>query len=87
MRASFSQYNDECTLDKDVRSNSKLEPFGALGDLGWYCIRVGLLAFSGLRASDFTCGKNLDHKWKMLPRKVTARCSRWSSEVCEVPIV
>ena len=26
----------------NIRANSKLEPYGCLGDLGWYCIRLAL---------------------------------------------
>ncbi len=32
--------------DSDIRLNSDLEPFGALGDLGWYSIRHALWAMS-----------------------------------------
>ncbi|KAL0485616.1 oxidoreductase [Acrasis kona] len=31
--------------DKEIRFNPELEPFGALGDLGWYNIRKSLWAF------------------------------------------
>lgn len=31
--------------DKEIRFNPELEPFGALGDLGWYTIRAILWAF------------------------------------------
>jgi predicted dehydrogenase len=29
-------------LDSNIRVNSTLEPYGCLGDLGWYCIRFAL---------------------------------------------
>jgi predicted dehydrogenase len=31
---------------KDIRTQSGLEPFGCLGDLGWYCIRFALWAMN-----------------------------------------
>jgi predicted dehydrogenase len=31
----------------DIRTDSALEPFGCLGDLGWYCIRLALWAMNG----------------------------------------
>ncbi|GET88727.1 oxidoreductase-like protein [Leishmania tarentolae] len=33
---------DEAFLENDIRTNPELEPHGALGDLGWYCIRYVL---------------------------------------------
>ena len=80
VHSSFSFRGDNAFLTNDIRVSSKLEPFGALGDLGWYCIRFGLLAFSGLQATDFESGADLGQKWRMLPRRVTATCSRWSAE-------
>ena len=29
-------------FSRNIRANSELEPFGCLGDLGWYCIRFAL---------------------------------------------
>ena len=68
-------------LNDNIRVKANADPLGALGDLGWYCIRIGLLAFSGLQATDFESGADLGQKWRMLPRRVTATCSRWSAEV------
>ena len=73
-------HGSQSFLNDDIRVKDRLEPFGALGDLGWYCIRIGLLAFSGLQAADFESGTDLGQKWRMLPRRVTATCSRWSAE-------
>ncbi len=33
-------------LLSNIRSDPRLEPFGCLGDLGWYCIRVTLLVLN-----------------------------------------
>eukprot|EP00475_Leptophrys_vorax_P018901 TRINITY_DN2580_c0_g1_i3.p1 TRINITY_DN2580_c0_g1~~TRINITY_DN2580_c0_g1_i3.p1 ORF type:complete len:209 (+),score=57.96 TRINITY_DN2580_c0_g1_i3:364-990(+) len=29
----------------DIRTQANADPLGCLGDLGWYCIRIGLVAF------------------------------------------
>jgi predicted dehydrogenase len=34
-------------LSDDIRMHSQLEPFGCLGDLGWYCLRFMLWALNG----------------------------------------
>ena len=40
----FSFFMDEKTADGNVRLDSRLEPAGSLGDLGWYCVRFALWA-------------------------------------------
>ncbi len=40
----FSFYGDESFRTNNIRSNSEYEPHGALGDLGWYNIRMILWA-------------------------------------------
>jgi len=40
--SSFSFHMAENVYDTNVRLNSRLEPAGCLGDLGWYCIRFAL---------------------------------------------
>jgi predicted dehydrogenase len=40
--SAFSFRGDEAFFANNIRMNSALEPFGALGDLGWYCIRLAL---------------------------------------------
>ena len=40
----FSFLGDESFSQKNIRVDSQLEPFGCLGDLGWYCIRFLLWA-------------------------------------------
>jgi len=40
----FSFAGDEEFLRTNIRTNGDLEPLGALGDLGWYCIRFSLWA-------------------------------------------
>lgn len=41
---SFSFLGDAQFSQKNIRVDSQLEPFGCLGDLGWYCIRFLLWA-------------------------------------------
>lgn len=40
----FSFLGDDDFLGENIRTHSALEPFGALGDLGWYNIRIALWA-------------------------------------------
>lgn len=40
----FSFHGDEDWARSNIRCNADMEPFGALGDLGWYCIRIILAA-------------------------------------------
>ncbi|KAG5478674.1 hypothetical protein LSCM1_06078 [Leishmania martiniquensis] len=40
--ANFTLSGDEAFLRNDIRTDPALEPHGALGDLGWYCIRYTL---------------------------------------------
>lgn len=40
--SAFSFHGDESFFAKNIRVSTALEPFGALGDLGWYDIRLAL---------------------------------------------
>ena len=40
----FTSLADEGKTKDNIRYDKKLEPHGALGDLGWYTIRFNLLA-------------------------------------------
>jgi predicted dehydrogenase len=42
LMSAFSFHMDEKGFDANVRVDSRLEPAGCLGDLGWYCIRFAL---------------------------------------------
>ena len=44
IHSSFSFLADEGFFANNIRASSALEPFGCLGDLGWYCIRFALWA-------------------------------------------
>jgi predicted dehydrogenase len=40
--SAFSFHGDADFFENNIRVNSVMEPFGCLGDLGWYCIRLAL---------------------------------------------
>lgn len=44
IHSSFSFLADDAFFSSNIRASSALEPFGCLGDLGWYCIRFALWA-------------------------------------------
>jgi predicted dehydrogenase len=44
INSSFSFYGDEDFLNSNIRTTKELEPFGCIGDLGWYNIRFCLWA-------------------------------------------
>lgn len=46
--ASQFSFNGGDDFDGNIRCDSRMEPFGALGDLGWYCIRICLAAAGGM---------------------------------------
>lgn len=47
MSAQFSFAADESFRQSNIRTDSELEPYGCLGDLGWYCIRYFLWVMQG----------------------------------------
>lgn len=50
--AQFSFAGDEAFQASNIRTHSDLEPYGCLGDLGWYCIRFFLWAMQGQLPSE-----------------------------------
>jgi predicted dehydrogenase len=40
--SAFSFHGDSDFFENNIRVDSTMEPFGCLGDLGWYCIRMAL---------------------------------------------
>lgn len=68
----FSFNGGQEFLKSNIRISSSGDPLGALGDLGWYCIRLGIIAFNrGLE----TRLNNL-----VLPLKASAKCNNWSAD-------
>ena len=47
MTSQFSFCGDEEFRTRNIRVDSRLEPHGCLGDLGWYCIRLFLWVMQG----------------------------------------
>lgn len=47
--------NDEGWASSNIRMNASTEPFGALGDLGWYCIRISQWAFNYEEPQEVSC--------------------------------
>lgn len=47
MASQFSFAGDDAFRKSNIRTHSELEPYGCLGDLGWYCIRLFLWAMQG----------------------------------------
>jgi len=65
-------------LSTDIRTKYDCDPLGALGDLGWYCIRLGIIAFNkGLDETVFSAPSSLVTMW---PVYVIAKCNNWNSE-------
>ncbi|MDP1564309.1 MAG: Gfo/Idh/MocA family oxidoreductase [Pirellulaceae bacterium] len=42
----FSFRGDSSFFQENIRNQATMEPWGCLGDLGWYCIRICLLAMN-----------------------------------------
>ncbi len=45
--SAFSFLGSDEFFASNIRASGSLEPFGCLGDLGWYCIRLALWAMNG----------------------------------------
>jgi predicted dehydrogenase len=52
--SAFSFRGDEEFFASNVRVQSQLEPYGCLGDLGWYCIRFSLWAMNWMMPKRIT---------------------------------
>jgi predicted dehydrogenase len=46
--SAFTFHSPEGFFASNIRARGDLEPFGCLGDLGWYCIRFALWAMNGM---------------------------------------
>ena len=44
--SAFSFRGDAAFFNNDIRCTPDGDPLGCLGDLGWYCIRLGLIAYN-----------------------------------------
>lgn len=66
--------NGDCDfLKSNIRTKAACDPLGALGDLAWYNIRLGIIAFNkGFDQSE--SGPN------MVPIMCTANCYNWTED-------
>ena len=52
MASQFSFAGDAAFCESNIRTSSDLEPYGCLGDLGWYCARFFLWVLNGQMPSE-----------------------------------
>ena len=76
VESSFCFHGNKEFMQTNIRANASCDPLGCLGDLGWYNIRLAILAFStGGGAAGFSklsdCAR---------PRSAKATCSQWTSD-------
>lgn len=62
IHSQFSFCADESFFNDNIRLQMAMEPWGCLGDLGWYNIRMALMAKQG-RLPVLVIGRNLDGNW------------------------
>jgi len=59
----FSFLGDESFFDNNIRCHKDMDPLGAIGDLGWYCVRFAVMVFgqvdnaapTRVKVVDYTC--------------------------------
>jgi len=67
VRASFSfNGTNERFLGGNIRTSASGDPLGCVGDLGWYCIRFGIMIFAQRKLSEMS-------RWVTVPRIASAR--------------
>jgi predicted dehydrogenase len=78
---------DENFFQNNIRTKADADPLGAIGDLGWYCARIGLLAFSYKAISSHLNNKersesneNIDETYIRYPVSAQAICTRWTHD-------
>jgi predicted dehydrogenase len=71
IQSSFSFNGDKTFLESNIRVKAGGDPLGALGDLGWYQVRLALLAFSAKKGAEQAI---------QLPTRVWGSCSLFSEE-------
>jgi predicted dehydrogenase len=88
VQSSFSFRGNEDFFSNNIRAKSTADPLGALGDLGWYNIRLALLAFSKYSPQDFgsamsaktTTGFYKNLQFPLTPPICHATASAWNSD-------
>ena len=80
VRSSFSFRGHPGFFADNIRVKSECDPLGALGDLGWYCVRLGLLAFMGVEPSEMEPGGGRRERYALLPKVCQAQCFKWTED-------
>lgn len=76
----FHATADPAFLSNNIRVSASCDPLGALGDLGWYVVRLSLLAFNAKNLS-------LDSQTSLVvPLSVEGVCMKWADDAKIVPI-
>lgn len=70
VESKFSFRGDDGFFQDNIRVSSSGDPLGCLGDLGWYCIRISLIAFRCNEADG-----------ERHPVSVAATCHEWKDGV------
>ena len=70
VESKFSFRGNEQFFRDNIRVSSRGDPLGCLGDLGWYCIRISLIAFR--------CNETDGAAY---PVSVSATCHKWQDNV------
>jgi predicted dehydrogenase len=70
INSQFSFCADPSFFEGNIRTQMAMEPWGCLGDLGWYNIRLTLIAMNGQMPVRVR-GQNLDGKWERPPVEFT----------------
>lgn len=79
INSSFSFPGDASFHESNIRVNADADPLGALGDLGWYSIRLGIVAYS---ASVGTAESQAPYSI-LKPHSCRCVCTTWSPDgVC-----
>ena len=81
MNSSFSFHGGGNFFENNIRVKQDGDPLGALGDLGWYNIRLALISFlQGKDFEIFSSLENVELKNLMLPRIVVAKSHHFSED-------
>eukprot|EP01035_Chromulina_nebulosa_P016982 gene16982-22479_t len=84
INSSFSFNGSSDFINSDIRTSSNGDPLGAIGDLGWYSIRLALIAFCHGRDISYFSGSSIDFNHIYIPSQCAVRCNQWTDE--RVPI-
>lgn len=78
---------DENFFKNNIRTKADADPLGAIGDLGWYCARIGLLAYSYKAISSQLKKKEsgesneeIDENYIRYPVSAQAICTHWTHD-------